>query len=160
MVIKIWGLFDLGRNGICDWMGIHHHGMSIFHIDMKLVKHVKKFLACIDESSFCDDKLAWWRSLMLMKYLVLVTKSPENSIWMTVIRYYYHKGTAIKVQSLYHKGIRVGSFFRGAVSSMEKSGFFRPGRNMFLPFLPMLLEETYLFQFSLNFWIFLIDDKE
>ena len=46
---------------------------------------------------------------------------------------------------------RVGSFFRGAVSSMEKSGFFRPGRNMFLPFLPMLLEETYLFQFSLNF---------
>ena len=46
---------------------------------------------------------------------------------------------------------RVGSFFRGAVSSTEKSGFFRPGRNMFLPFLPMLLEETYLFQFSLNF---------
>ena len=32
---------------------------------------------------------------------------------------------------------RVGSFFRGAVSSMEKSGFFRPRRNMFLPFLPM-----------------------
>ena len=50
--------------------------------------------------------------------------------------------------------LRVGSFFRGAVSSMEKSGFFRPGRNMFLPmFWKKPISSNFL-------WIFLIDDKE